>query len=415
MNQSIPKWLKDLQENSWELEILISGGAIFTLFQVSEIWINWMADMAVISYLPGRTFFMLAGTLGIEILKLGFILHLILRAFWLSMVCINYVYPKGIAREKIKWKKPFSVNVEENDDLHEPILNVDRLCGIVMYLSIISSFLLTGIIFTIFMIFSFPMLLGIDIGIIGQLLFIFFLIYLFDLIFDGLLRKIPYLSYLTFLIFKLYDFLTFRFVYQKAAHLFRSNIPKWQFILSAVVFLAVSITLSYLNTYNVMKWPNVFDARSFHGQLNPENPIMNYRFYKDELDENTSSSLHIQSKFIQDDHLEIFVQYRLFLDELINALPKDPGTSNLSEFLEIAIDDSVYLNVDWFETVQRSSINKGLTAIIPIQHLTEGKHLLRIGCSDKVSPAKVENYEEKCVSVVIPFWKEEINWKGLMK
>ena len=26
-----PSWLKNLQENSWELELLISGGAIFTL------------------------------------------------------------------------------------------------------------------------------------------------------------------------------------------------------------------------------------------------------------------------------------------------------------------------------------------------------------------------------------------------
>lgn len=33
----IPKRLKQPQENSWELELLISGGVIFTLFQLS----NW--------------------------------------------------------------------------------------------------------------------------------------------------------------------------------------------------------------------------------------------------------------------------------------------------------------------------------------------------------------------------------------
>ena len=34
-NHQIPKWLKQIMENSWELELLISGGAIFSLFQLS--------------------------------------------------------------------------------------------------------------------------------------------------------------------------------------------------------------------------------------------------------------------------------------------------------------------------------------------------------------------------------------------
>jgi hypothetical protein len=28
-SQRIPSWLQNLQENSWELELLISGGAVF--------------------------------------------------------------------------------------------------------------------------------------------------------------------------------------------------------------------------------------------------------------------------------------------------------------------------------------------------------------------------------------------------
>jgi hypothetical protein len=411
MNQSIPKWLKDLQENSWELEILISGGAIFTLFQVSDIWINWMSDMSVISSLPGRTFFMLAGTLGIEILKLGFILHLILRAFWLSMVCINYVYPQGIRRDSVKWKKPFSIKEYENNDLQEPILKVDRLCGIVMYLSIISSFLLTGINFAIFVMFSVPEIFGFDLGFVTELIFVLFLVYIFDLITNGLLRRIAVLSYITYPVFALFDVLTFRVVYQKASLLFRSNIPRWKFTLSALVFFAFAFTLSYLNTYNVMKWPNVFDARSKHGQLNPKNPVLNYKFYRDELGDQKSSPVNIPSKFIQDDHLEVFVQYRLYMDMLANALSGPDNELNFSDIFEVAIDDSVYQEIDWYETIHESSINNGLTAIIPIGDLPEGKHTLRIGCSSKINPSKVNDFDFKCKSALIPFWKEEIQIK----
>jgi hypothetical protein len=34
----VPQWLKKLQENSWELELLISGRAIFSLFQLTDVF-----------------------------------------------------------------------------------------------------------------------------------------------------------------------------------------------------------------------------------------------------------------------------------------------------------------------------------------------------------------------------------------
>ena len=152
----VPKWLKLIQENSWELELLISGGAIFTLFQVSDIWVQWLQSASFISFLPGRNMILLIGALGIEILKIGFISHLLLRAFWLSMVCINYAFPGGINKDKIKWKKPFKISVKENEDLQSSIVKVDRYCGLVIYLSVISTFLLAGMVFGIFCLVTLP-------------------------------------------------------------------------------------------------------------------------------------------------------------------------------------------------------------------------------------------------------------------
>jgi len=40
---SIPKWLRRLQENSWEMELLISGGAIFSLFQLSDLYVDFIS------------------------------------------------------------------------------------------------------------------------------------------------------------------------------------------------------------------------------------------------------------------------------------------------------------------------------------------------------------------------------------
>ena len=74
------------------------------------------------------------------------------------MVCANYVYPTGIKKEKIKWKKPFRIYAEDQ----QPIIKLDRYCGIVIYLSITSSIFLLGIIATIFLLISVPSLLDLS-------------------------------------------------------------------------------------------------------------------------------------------------------------------------------------------------------------------------------------------------------------
>jgi hypothetical protein len=404
----IPKWLKELQDNSWELELLISGGAIFTLFQVSEIWLNWLESMSVISFLPGRAIFILLGTLGLETLKLGFILHLILRSYWLAMVCINYVFPEGIRKDRVKWKKPFAVRLNENEDLQGQIVAIDKLCGLVMYLSIISTFLLSGIIFTIFATISIPIINQINTGIVGVIFLFAFFVYIADLLFAGILRKIPYLSYLVYPFFKLYDLLTFRRIYQKPAMLFYSNITYWKFTLSALLFFSIAGTISYLNTYKIMHWPNVFDERDYRWQMVDSEEEFNYTMYKDELLGDKIPAFHIQSKIIKENYIELFVQYRVMFDELVGALPGKKDEKFLSEIIGIAIDDSTYQQVDWFRTTNKSALGLGLTAIIPIDHLEDGKHIIKLGCSDKLKAraSEIEYFDEKCREFIIPFWKD---------
>src|SRR5688572_6484682 len=117
-----PQWLQDLQESSWELEFLISGGAIFTLIQASQFLTDSVQSLKITNALIGTDMLLIIATLGVQMLTLGFILHLSLRAFWVALVCANYVYPQGIRRDKIKWKRPFWVPVQEGSDLYMLIL-----------------------------------------------------------------------------------------------------------------------------------------------------------------------------------------------------------------------------------------------------------------------------------------------------
>ena len=85
----IPEWLKKLQENLWNLELLISGGAIFSLFRFSDLFVEFIGTLRMTAHMPGAGPLLMVGQFGIKVLTLGFSLHLLLRAYWIALVCIN--------------------------------------------------------------------------------------------------------------------------------------------------------------------------------------------------------------------------------------------------------------------------------------------------------------------------------------
>ena len=192
--RQIPGWLQRLQENSWELELLISGGAIFTLVP-SRCTLAWMAS----PQLPGTDIVFFAVMLTTKILTLGFVLHLLSRAYWLCLVCINSVYPQGIRAEAIRWAKPFAGKHETGDNLKQLIEEVDRFCGMVIFTSIMSVMVLAGWLLLFVLGVSvgswFAEALSLDDDLWWTAWLVGFGLYVLDLLTMGVLRRIPYLSY----------------------------------------------------------------------------------------------------------------------------------------------------------------------------------------------------------------------------
>jgi hypothetical protein len=410
----IPKWLKELQENSWELELLISGGAIFTLFQLSDWFISWIDSARITSHLPGIGVVLMAGMIIIKTLTLGFASHLIMRAFWLALVCVNYVFPEGINIEKIRFKKPFKINVEDKSDLRNQIVFVDRICGTIIYLTILSAFVIFGLLIGFL-----PILICVvflessnNYSFLGEVLSLIllwsFLIYFFDFLLGGLLRKIKRLSYLTFLFFTFYDYITLRFVYKNSLYLFTSSLKRRYIVLSTLLFFSVVFCFSYLSIYRIMHWPNVFDNRDYKWQM-ADNYQLNYSFYKNELGEGQYRSVLIPSKIIKDNFLEVFIRYEKRSDYLIERLNSPDSLRFFSDAVAVAIDDSVYTKLEWFPTWNQSIENIGISAMIPIKELENGKHILKVGCSGKVMLSDYENDEhDLCnrATAIILFWKD---------
>lgn len=403
----IPEWLKNLQENSWELELLVSGGAIFSLIQMSDLYLDWIKTIKITSQIPGIAIVLILGMLGIKILTTGFILHLILRAFWLGLVCVNYVYPGGIKMEKLRYKKPFRTNHLEGD-LKDQIMKVDKHCGTLMYTSIISAAALIGITFLLLCLIAFFITLENNFSDSAEWFIIMvvslFWIYVVDLLFSGFIRKIPVITYFVFPFFKVFDVFSFRKFYQRSLNLFSSNVNKLKFYSGAVLFTLIALVSTYLATYRTMHWPNMFDERAFKYQM-ADGGIVNFSMYRDEMSETDISMANIQSKIITHNVLDLFVRYDVSQDHYINKVSKPDTAKMYSDVIEISIDDSVYNHINWYENWNKDVTNIGVNALIDIAHLKRGQHLLTISTRKDLQDPEDSDHPVKYYTE-IPFFKD---------
>ena len=101
-NSRQPKWLRRLERESWQAELIISGLAIYGCFQlpkffylVTDVLVSRLSmDYYFVGYM--LTYMLL---LGICLLTTIFILHFILRGYWVGLIGLNSVYPDGYNKE----------------------------------------------------------------------------------------------------------------------------------------------------------------------------------------------------------------------------------------------------------------------------------------------------------------------------
>lgn len=398
----LPDWLKRLQENSWELELLISGGAIFSLFQLADFFINWVQIIRMNNHLPGMAIILMIGMVGIKMLNLGFILHLILRAYWIALICINYVYPNGINPSRLKLRKPFKIREVKEGNLKSQIIRVDNFCGTVLYLTITSVIVIFGIILTFGCLI--PIVLKLDSsGSLTNAFMLLLTIYIVDLITFGLFRRIPILSYLIFPVFKVLDVFTLRFIYGKSLNLFMSNVPKLKAFIAGIFFIFSSVIFAYLSLYKVMHWPNAFDNRAYRWQMTDKESLYDLEYMENWNADNTYRIMGgISPKVVEGNYLEIYFRYTKSYDEVINAIDSTEAERNLAELIEVQIDQKVMNDVDWMHSFNQY-IGFGIGSMIPLDSFGNGKHIITFRVKDKYLETFVDQVNRPPV-LSIPFW-----------
>lgn len=97
-----PDWLKLLETQSWQAELIISGLVITGLFRLPD-WIVDNGQRHILNSTVNSAFFVdmavMVFILAAFVLSLLFVWHFIMRAIWIALLGLNSVYPQGINPE----------------------------------------------------------------------------------------------------------------------------------------------------------------------------------------------------------------------------------------------------------------------------------------------------------------------------
>ena len=138
-----PQWLKNIQNNSWEPEILISGAIIIFLFSVNEYLSQFAQWAFFVLASPTLDIILLWLLAGVEIIKICFISHLLLRGVWVAFIGLSYSYPMGVQKSKFKLKWRYGKFVEKEHLPIDSVINLERICSTIYAFSFLMLLIAT--------------------------------------------------------------------------------------------------------------------------------------------------------------------------------------------------------------------------------------------------------------------------------
>lgn len=132
-NNKTPKWLRRLEKESWQAELLISGLALYGTLQL-PVFVYWLTD-TLINLFPSNYY--LAGyaisflyLFGIAMLTTFFIIHFVLRAYWVGLIGLNSVYPDGYKIENNIYSSIYSkLLADKLPKIKDSIKDIDNMCS----------------------------------------------------------------------------------------------------------------------------------------------------------------------------------------------------------------------------------------------------------------------------------------------
>ena len=422
------KLLDKLQQESWQLELLISGFAIFGLIGLQGYIFEEYAQNAQDANIY-KIGLLASATPIIFILLFNLIIHVLLRGLWIGALGLRYV-SGDIDYDELKYSEKFSTYLKRKvGSFDRYISRLEDYCSIMFAVSFLMVFYVLGItmLLVIYLIGNhyFNLYQGPYSNVlffIGNTLGIVFLIGVLltfiDFITQGFLKKKKWLSKIYFPFYLVFSILTLSFLYRPLVYNFLDNKfgKRISYLLFPLYFLIFLSTSTYYKTSNYIKSTN----------LSTNQFASNNNYYDTLPEKEYVTTAAISKKIITKPFLPFFIPYLENIEDRIiefnPSLKPEKDKRGLSSSISINSnstkrnkDSLVTAYLKTFKRIYKVSIDSttynldyilsenkkkqiGFETIIALDSLQKGKHILQL--KRKMQPEK----DSLGTIISIPFW-----------
>jgi len=440
-SQGFKKLLDKLQTESWQLELLISGFAIFGLFQAidpiqKELIKAKGNDQEIYTFIIGAIY----PTLSILLMVL--LVHVVLRGVWIGALGLRYVSGE-IDYGGLDYSKKFAEHLTKKvGSFDRYISRIENICSTLFAIAFLMAFyfmaymLVFGFYVLVVNLVEITGLLNVDQqmqfnAVLALIYFSLALLAFIDFIGMGILKKGKLRTKIYFPIYRLFSIITLSFLYRPLVYNFLDQKrAKWlaTFILPA--YLLGSLLVSSFSKQHSNYLDENSDSSAIYANTNNYEDVIDRN--KDQIDFATIPSKVITTSYL---HLKIpftpFKENAVFKQDSTLSPEKDdrgygfniskmelPGVSlyfgsntSLSEqkkYLKVVNEmyqvyiDSISVPKDFIYTTNANE-RLQFETFLDISSIEKGKHVLRI-LGPRGSNSPFSQKIEVDTLAVIPFW-----------
>lgn len=435
-HNKLPEYIKEYRDQSWQIEILIAGGVVFSLYSITDTFKEYFFDTwPIVNYGSIQILFLFFAYFITRILLFGFIANLFFRAVWLAYLGINFSFPGGIKYENLNASDFRKEVLRLKPNIVQRVVFLEKLCNLTYSIAILLSLFSTSLIIIMMVIFWVLEFFGFY-NLTEDPYFTYILALVIVIMSSGLLDSILFRKknnskwasakeFFTSVV----DYLTLAFLFKREFLVIKSNTRKWLFYFFVFFITGISLFFSVVQLgeyypYGTIKI-KLMDERGYY-DLSKAPKVKAYSYETNLKSNSVIFRGSIQSDIVKDKYLKLFVvswhRFESFLEYSYKKeefpLPKELNDGNeyhsennniadslynnvINDLFTVHIDQDTINNLEWLNYTHPLTKEDGYLTYIPIDTLPSSKHDLTVDVS-----WIYKNEKKTGRWLDIPFWKE---------
>lgn len=429
--------LRELTSQSWNMELAISGVAMFAILQLPEL-LDVLFDNFQYNFktqtegmqglLPSLAYSMIRAT-G-NVLFLAFLINFVMRAFWVGLVGLLAVYPSGINYDRLPFMSQFAKAklAVEFGTLDNYILRLDRRCNIIFALAFqfVFLFIFLGLMYLVtLLVYSVlrPLLPQPVWGMvkIGGAVIMVVYVAMSMILSNKKVMEHPTGTKIHYRYMKFNQYLMMG-IHKPSSYIsntFYSHLPQKSVVRTMVIAMCifmVAFIVEFLNdTARTNPRVSFFTSRHLYS-ARVDSLFINKNVYDNQRDVTGFVDVAaIQADVIREPYIRLFIAYPKALDTLFTRVAKEPVLSDtlsrleirerlavwrnreVNRLIQITVNDSLYQQPGLLFSQLGEVQQRGFQTVLVPTNMRTGKNMLRVqlvnGGADK--PKEL---------IAIPFW-----------